>query len=80
MRVCKLAKTSGKVTSVMAANSRRIASLRASIVRGLLLYTRRFSRPHKKKSGGVILVTLAAINFSKLIGHGNNFQFSSCLL
>jgi hypothetical protein len=53
MRVCKLAKTSCNVTSVTAATSIHIASSRASIVRGLLLYTRSFNEPHKKKSGGV---------------------------
>jgi hypothetical protein len=37
----------------MVATSRRIASLRASIVRGLLLYAQPFSKSHKKKSGGV---------------------------
>jgi hypothetical protein len=47
MRVCKLANTSGNVTSVMAATSRRNGSLRASKVPGYLLYTRPFSKPHK---------------------------------
>jgi hypothetical protein len=37
----------------MAATSRRIASLRASIVRDLLLYTQPFSKSYRKKSGGV---------------------------
>jgi hypothetical protein len=53
MEVCRLAETYGNVASVMAATSHRIEPLRASIVRGLLFYTRPFSKPQKKKSGGV---------------------------
>lgn len=53
-RVCKFVKILTNVTLVMAATtSRRIASLRVSIVRGFLLYAHPFSKPHKKKSGGI---------------------------
>jgi hypothetical protein len=49
----QIGKDSGNVTSVTAATSHLIASLVASIVRGLLLYIRRFSKPHEKKSYGI---------------------------
>jgi hypothetical protein len=57
---------SGNVTSVMAATSRSIASLRASIVHGLLLYTRPFSKPHKKKSDGISSGDLGSHRFFEI--------------
>jgi hypothetical protein len=63
------------VTSVMAATPRRIASLRASIVRGLLLYTRPFSKPHKKKSGGVRSGDLGGHRFFEINWSPKYFQF-----
>jgi hypothetical protein len=67
IKACILAKTSENVTSVMEATSRRFSLLSASDFLGLLLHTRPFSKPLKKKSGGVRSGDLGGHRFFDII-------------
>jgi hypothetical protein len=63
----------------MAETSLCIMTLRASVVRILLLCTRPFSNPTTRNQVVSGLVIFAVTDFSKLMGHRNNFQIPSYL-